>query len=331
MKKISCIISLAFSFALTSCNNELDILTDYKETIVVFGLLNPADTVQYIKINKAFLGDGNALVMGGVFDSSNYADGELAVTMQKMQGSTAVGNPIVLTRDTLIPKPSGVFSAPLQILYRTSVAIAQDGSQYQLLIRNTRTGTQVDSKTKVVQDLVVSNPTSSQTVNFIAPLPFKIKWTSSADGRLYDVNIRINYKETYVWDTTQVTYKSIDMPLGSQRSVNLSGGEVMTISFEGESFYRFLGNNLSPNSSVIRKFRGMDFVFTVAGEDFSTYMDVTQTGTSSFQALPNYSNINGGVGLFSSRFTKTSYNCQLGAISLDSLINGQYTSDLGFQ
>lgn len=331
MKKIYTAIGLVSTLAFASCNNELDILTDYKETMVVFGLLNPADTVQYIKINKAFLGTGNALVMGGVFDSSNYVNDELVVTMQKMQGSTAVGSPIILTKDTLIPKPTGVFPSPLQYLYRTSAPIVQDGSQYKLLIKNTRTGLEVDSKTKIVQNLVISNPTSSQTVSFVNPLPFKVKWTSSADGRLYDVNIRINYKETYVWDTTQVAFKSLNMPLGAQRSINLSGGEVMTISMEGESFYRFVGNNLSPNASVTRKFIGMDFVFTVAGEDFSTYMDVTQTGTSSFQSLPSYSNINGGVGLFSTRFTKMSTNCGLNLVSLDSLINGQYTSMLGFQ
>ncbi len=330
MKKILLSLGLSFALVFSSCNNELDVLTDYTETMVVFGLLNPTDTVQYIKVNKAFLGENDALVMSGFFDSSNYVNNELIVKLHKIVNGN-ITQTVSLIKETLVPKPVGVFSSPLQYLYKTNLPILQDGSEYKIDITNTVSGLSVTSKTKIVQNFFITNPTSSQTVNFISPVPFKIKWTSTNEGRLYDVVLRINYKETYVADPSQVAFKAIDMPLGNQRSTSLTGGEVMTIDFEGESFYRFAGNNIFVNPSVNRNFLSIDFVFTVAGEDFSTYMDVTQSGINSFQTVPVYSNINGGIGLFSSRFTKKVFNIQLNPVSLDTLKNGQFTGDLGFQ
>lgn len=329
MKKNLLSAGLLSALIFSSCNNKLDVLTDYKETMVVFGLLNPADSVQYMKINKAFLGENDALIMAGVFDSSNYVKNELVVKLYKYAGGS-ITQTVNLVKDNLIPKPTGVFSYPVQFLYKTNTPIVQDGSEYKIEITNTTSGLSVDSKIKIVQPLSISNPTSSQTINFISIVPFKTKWVSTANGRLYDVVIRMYYKEVKIADTTQVAYKSVDMQLGNQRSVNLTGGEAMTLSFPGENFYRFVRNNISVDATVTRTFLSLDFIFTVAGEDFSTYMDVVQTGSSSFQSVPIYSNINGGIGLFSSRFTKRSTNVQLNPVSLDSLKNGQFTGALGF-
>ena len=40
--------------ALNSCSNEVDVLADYQENAVIYGLLDPSQPVQFIKINKVF-------------------------------------------------------------------------------------------------------------------------------------------------------------------------------------------------------------------------------------------------------------------------------------
>ena len=35
----------------TACENEVYINAEYKETIVIYGLLDPQDSIQYIKVN----------------------------------------------------------------------------------------------------------------------------------------------------------------------------------------------------------------------------------------------------------------------------------------
>ena len=90
----------------------------YKEITVVYGLLNTADTVQWIRINKAFLGMGNALVMAQQPDSINYPD-ILDVKLQEYEGST-LRKTFSLLRDSSIQKEPGVFATVPNILYRTN-------------------------------------------------------------------------------------------------------------------------------------------------------------------------------------------------------------------
>ena len=59
MKLIS-LIYLVFIVAIfNSCKNDLDALAPYKESIAVYGLIDPADSVNYIRVNRVFLGSGS--------------------------------------------------------------------------------------------------------------------------------------------------------------------------------------------------------------------------------------------------------------------------------
>ena len=71
-------------------------------------------------------------------------------------------------------------------------------------------------------------------------------------------------------------------------------------------------------------------MFAVADEDFTIYMDINGPSNSIVQERPAYSNVSGGVGLFSSRYSKIRYFAGLSVFSQDELISGEYTNHLGF-
>ena len=48
---------------LASCDNDLEITSDWKDIPVVYGILNSQDSVNYVKLNKAFLGQGDVMMM----------------------------------------------------------------------------------------------------------------------------------------------------------------------------------------------------------------------------------------------------------------------------
>ena len=61
------ILALICCFALTalmitSCKPDVNLTSDYKDVTVVYGLLNPLDQYQYLKIYKGYLTKDNALV-----------------------------------------------------------------------------------------------------------------------------------------------------------------------------------------------------------------------------------------------------------------------------
>jgi hypothetical protein len=60
-----------------SCHNKLEVLAPYKESVSVYGLLNQDDTVNYIRIGRVYLGEGNAVQMAAVQDSVWFKPGEL--------------------------------------------------------------------------------------------------------------------------------------------------------------------------------------------------------------------------------------------------------------
>ena len=329
MKKIIIVLFLAAA-ALYSCKNDFEVNEDWKETMIVYGLLNPADTAQYIKINKAFLGQGNALVMAGEFDSLNYTQGEINATLEQWNGSTLVQT-IQLYLDTLIPKDTGVFASPDQNLYKTSVPIVQNGNIYKLRVINERTGKVVTSETPIVQTVSVNTPTPNQTINIVGINPFKTKWNSAAQGRKYEVKVRFHYVEKLIFDTTQQQQKYVDVFLGNFTSNTLNGGEVMETYINPVSFYSTLKNNIPVSTSVNYYFSHLEFIYSVAAENFSVYMDIASTQSATFGDPPLFTNIDGGVGLFSSRYNKTVNNVKFSIASYDSLRYGQYTSQLGFQ
>jgi hypothetical protein len=69
---------------ISSCKNELELNAPYKEIPTIYAVLNPQDPTQTIRINKVFLGEGDANVMAKVHDSVNYKPGELTVTLEKV-------------------------------------------------------------------------------------------------------------------------------------------------------------------------------------------------------------------------------------------------------
>ncbi|MFM2157292.1 MAG: hypothetical protein RL516_2041, partial [Bacteroidota bacterium] len=100
MKKTSVflLLALAFGLLISSCDNSLDILDEYKETPIVYGLLNKNDTVHYVRIQKGFLGEGNALLMAQYTDSIYYDTSEVEVTIYSLINGQQT--------DTILLKPT---------------------------------------------------------------------------------------------------------------------------------------------------------------------------------------------------------------------------------
>ncbi|MEZ5030008.1 MAG: hypothetical protein R2787_01275 [Saprospiraceae bacterium] len=55
MKRMAVFAGILMMLTLVSCDNELDLVSDWKEIPVVYGFLSRSDTAQYIRVEKAFL------------------------------------------------------------------------------------------------------------------------------------------------------------------------------------------------------------------------------------------------------------------------------------
>ena len=144
-----------------------------------------------------------------------------------------------------------------------------------------------------------------------------------------------NYLEMSTTDTVQ---KQINWMLGTVKTENLSGGEPLKVDINKESFFIKLRDNIPYNVNVRRRSLYIDFVISVAGNEFNTYMEVNEPTTNLLQERPEYTNISNGIGIFCSRFVKDEISAsdprpirfQLNPQSITELRTGPYTNQLGF-
>jgi len=300
---------LPLILAFNSCTTDFDVTAEYKDITIVYGILSQNDSVHYIRINKAFLGEGNALEYAQNPDSASYG-ANIDVTLEEVAEN---GTSKLMTLDTitLSNKDSGTFSYPGHLVYTLKESL-NPKSAYNLKIRNRKNGNEVTSSTKLVQNFSVTKPTSgTKSLNFkkATTTSQKFEWISAVNGRLYQPVIVFHFKETSAPGDTII--RSVEWPLSGRRSTSLDGGDNMQVDYLNADFYKICNSKIpysdvSKEGAVLgRKADHLELIFTVAGDDLSTYLDVSEPSTGVLMEKPEYSNITNGLGVFSARYRKT--------------------------
>ncbi len=303
------IIGLSLGF-MNSCSTDFNVVAPYKEVIVINGLLNPLDSVHYIHVGKAFLGEGNVYQMAQQADSVNYAD-ILEVKMERIF-NRVVQETFFLDRTTEIAKDSGAFAYPYQVLYKTTHPILQDGSEYKILVKNLQTGVTASSSTKILKDVNVTspNPLNHDTINWASyPLqPTIINFDPSANSYLHDLIIRVHYREI---DQNNVsTDKSFDWNFGDQTP----GDNPVKFRFFVNEFLEKVGQNIPIRSGYTIRLDNLsngrfpiELIVIEASEDLVTYYKLqTKTGGIVLDK-PTFTTIDNGLGLFTSRIMHSEF------------------------
>ena len=312
-----------------SCETDFDVNSDWKDVTIVYGLIDPNNEDQLIKINKAYLGQGDAIQMASISDSTNYDPSNLLVKLHRVR-QQAFSNydtlaTVVLT-DTVLDKDDGLFSTEDNIIYtfKKPTSFYNTNSIYVLEILNLSSGQKVTSQTEIINSFSFEslNP-SFEWGLYNGELPdslrFRtknIEWQNSNNGIIYQLDIIINYLDNGT---------SISLPW-SQPLVEYTSGN-MSLKIKGDQFFQFLQNNL--DNTTTKQFLNLDLVMTIGAQDLKTYIDVNQPFSGIVQERPVFSNINNGVGLFSSRYTYDDIKgIELTNSTLNYMINDL---DLGFE
>lgn len=307
MSKKILYILLVSPFIYTSCNNDLEVIGEWKETAIVYGLLNPGDSVNYVRVEKAFLGEGNALLMAQHSDSIYYGSNVSVVLERRKNGQ--VLSTLVMERDSTIPKEPGTFANDGHVVYKTSQKIFSD-SDYSLIVHNEQNGYTATAHTPIVDSLTFVNPTPSplvQTVSWVdnnGPTPIDVRWITGADSKVFELAIRFYYAERKLADLTADT-NVIELRYPKIKTINSSAGQNLNITVTGDEFFNFLKTKLgAPPADYYRVAHKVEFILNSGAEEFSIYLDVIGASPGISQTAGVYTNINNGLGIFSSRTTQ---------------------------
>ncbi len=332
MKNLKLLSLFLLGLFIHSCSTDFDINADYKDIAVVYGLLNPADTAQFVKLNKAFLGDVDAYTMAREEDSIYYESAEVFLVPEQA-GTILQADRIQLFETTEIDKDSGIFYYETNRLFKTTEAL-NPNRNYHLWILIPGKDT-VSSYTPLISDLSVVSPSTASQVkvsfaNQFGYTDFKAEIALNPNGFMYGLTIDFRYREHTAngsvdkrLEWNQVTRNKEFVP-GSQYNFlewNLSGTE----------FYWFVSQRITPSDEVLfREFLGLDFHFSVAGEDLVSYIETNGPSQGIVQERPFFSNIQNGVGVFSARFNKSISNKAITDFSIDRLACDSLTRELRF-
>ncbi len=289
-------------FGMYSCETDVDIIADYEEITVVYGLLSVDDPTTYLRINKAFLGEGNALIMAKVPDSSNFLN-QLDVTIEEIDDNEII-NTYNFSIDTIYDKEAGIFYNEYQILYKSDIAI-NDNYKYKLKILNT--DSIITAETEIVHDFSISKPSSGSPYVRFNPGQIKsLEWSSTKNGKRYEGKIIFNFKEKE-YNSPNLITRSLIWNLGTTKSVSTDGNIDMEFTIANDYFYELLKYNVpysdiqKENNVEYRISDSVDFIVTAGGDELNTYLEVNEPSYSIVQDKPEYTNITNGIGIFSSR------------------------------
>jgi hypothetical protein len=294
------ILFLSLTLFLAQCKNDFEVNDDWKDITVVYGLLNSADSIQYIRVTKAFLGNEDAYVMAQQSDSLYYKN--IDVKLEEWINSN-LNNTFELQKDSLIPRDSGIFASNKNIYYKTSQLLNPDANYKLKIIDN---GKEITSETSLIKDFYVPEPPPQISLYNTGSLI--MKWTTPANARIFEITMWFSYYEVSVnGNDTVITKDSIDIPFPRQISSNISGGENMSSSLMGTQFLSYVGSKIKQNPNVIKRvvsYNCFGFSFMVGSDDLYTYMQVNAPSTGIVTEKPVFTNITNGIGLFTSRFFK---------------------------
>lgn len=331
-KKIFSILLITIGF-IYSCSTDFDVDADWKDITIVYGLLNPADSVQYIKVNKAFLGKADAYQMAQCSDSLNYSN--VNVILEKIKKGKVVTT--ITLEKTILPKVDGIFSTNDNIVYKTNARLLSTSDdiediEYALRIFIPQNGKNIESKTSLVDNLRISSLQKYISFTHSENEPnCVVKFETAKNAKLYELSLSIHFIE-YNSETGSKTYRTLDWPQPLLTSETNSGMEKLEFDINKQSFFRFMASKLTVSPSIKRVAikRAVDLNFIVGGEDLNTYIEVNSPSNTIVQEKPAYTNITNGIGLFSCRYDTTVAGKQFSDDTLDSLSLGPITRELNF-
>lgn len=309
----------------------------YKEIPSIYAVLCPQEKWQIIRINKVFLGEGDANQMAQVADSVNYPEGELRVTLTHSSGET------ITFRDSVLQTVSGAFSRT-QRVYVSSEPVKVAG-EYTLTVKNNRTENvftarswALDSVKPInVQPFSIQYSYENVMANVENPNNYYVDYNGSTpatngennkryptnNSKIYQFSIRAHYYDSLIGKTTKLDTLFLDYNFVNQYITDAAYEPplrtllTLPVSFTSKEFFAAMGialKNKYPNGDggvyfnfFGRKFYKIQYFIYSSTQDYWDYLQYASPSLSISQNKPLYSNFDNqtalGIFTFRARFS----------------------------
>lgn len=328
MTRIFSILLIAITCLLvfSSCDDDFETTADFKDIPIVFGLLSLQDTAHYIRVERAFLAKGESAIDVAKIADSIYYD-NLTVILEKVDSGEQYFLEEIDGNLDGYEREEGPFAEEPNILYKIKAEdiVLEAGEEVKLIIIRDEDLPEVTSVAEVVGEVRIFAPNPQSRFRITENSTNRISWAGNPQTFFYDVDMYITIREINLSegiDTLKEFRWKMDRRITNER-----------LNFVGIEFLSFIaGLNLEKSNSINRQITNLRIVVLAGGEAMQEAVNLTlaNSGITSTQEVPIFSNIEGGRGIFSSRATASVTGVTLTGESIDVLNEFNGTAGLNF-
>lgn len=314
MKK-TLFLLMAIVALFSSCSTRVDLYADYKDIPIIYGLIDYQKDTNYIRINRAFCGSNdnpiNANEVALIADSCNYP-GRLnarIIELKRGYGNEffPTGTEFILDTITIHDKEQGLFYSPNQKVYFATTATNGQrfkrntgNNVYRYRLEIYRDNDTVSAETGIVGDDDFA--INTQQMSFIPNEQGenRVSFKTADNATFYELSFQFNYEEVKGGHTYQ---KSVHYDFGSQMP-DEQNSNVVYFGYPKSLLFNLLERSIGGDTiGVTRYVRNCVLTLSAGGDELYNFILVNTQGGGYSQTVPDYTNIKGGYGVFSSRLT----------------------------
>jgi hypothetical protein len=310
---------------ITSCESDINMIYESQGKPVVYCLLNPKDSVQYLRVSRSFIfrgnpGTGEISPDSLILDQDFYAYLEL----EKPDGTRDIH---YFEITDLTRRDSGLFPVEGLVIFKTNCKV-EGGKEYGLYINFPNLPKLIAGSVTVVNPVTIldPNPLPGREITLLDDQGYLVRWTKSIQFAVYQPVIRFIFLEG---NRNFQIIKEVDCP--QQLVYGDSENAILTNFVNGAGFLNDLVTNLAPpDSGMQRKIIGFDLLLTTGGPELSVFIRSGQNAVASFTGLDEYSNLDGAVGIYASQTFSGTFNNRFSDLTINYLAGNEKTRHLGF-
>lgn len=327
------------------CKPEFSVNSNSETFTIIYGLLNASEKSQYVKVFKSFITEGNAYDVVKDINQYSYID-SIEVYLNEYSANNPSPRKIPLDTTTEIPKDSGIFLYPTQILYTTKMELNKDCT-YEIVVFNpyTKNITKTKLPFALVGDVRITRPVGPDDISIIdadKDVGVTFVFYTGKNTTLYQLLVKYYYTEILV-DNTNRQPAPVVWTLGTVEDMTAKEGIEKRFPASGTNFFRRIAESIQEDGNVrARHTDSIVLEIHSAAKDWELYLKSNIPSTGINQDKLHYSNIAAyntetkeekyAIGITSSRgvTTKRYRDLTITGGSRDSLFHGRFTKHLKF-
>ena len=330
MKKVFFALIIGFSFA--SCNNDIDLFAEWENIPVVYGLIEADGNDQYIRIERVFQGEeGNAFDAANNVDSIYYNEDTYVTLTNNTTGQFTELEKTEVSATNGWDREDGLFLRDPNFLYKLGKdeLSYEPGDELNLAMYNAVDDTPFTEASTIVLEPVDYQESSNKILSFRPGKPTGFTFEHGPNAKIFDLIIYMNITEV---NGNEITEKTIKWIVTQGDVIPDNGSPFYSFSILGDGFYSILLSQLEKDPAINRFFGTMSVEFIVAGNELKEFNEIAlvNTGITSAQVIPTYSNLSHGLGILSSKASSIVDELVLSEVALDTLRNSELTAELNF-